>query len=87
MATKLVDLADLKVKLALAGSRLREALGEVQEMTQNVRFMNALEEHELCNLQDTYRRLSTELDYVDEVFMNTDKRVKRATRKAKVTHA
>jgi hypothetical protein len=75
----------VKMHLAIAGSRLREALEQLELLASDKAFRPGLEDHELLDLQDCQRRIEPVLKYVDEVFRAKDVVVCRATKKVKHT--
>lgn len=80
---KLVTLAEVKIRLGIAGSRLREALDALKELTTDDAFRPGLEDHEFMNLQDNYERVLRASKYVDEVFKDKDVAVRRAGKRVK----
>jgi hypothetical protein len=84
MTSKLMASADAKVRLMIVGSRIREALTALHELTFDEQVI-ALEDHEILNLRDVERRLNDELKYLDDVLHDVSKRL--AKRSKKVSHA
>jgi hypothetical protein len=61
-----VDCADARAKLVVAASRLTEAQERLDEVLNDPRLREALQDHEVMNLQDTRRKVAAERDWLDE---------------------
>lgn len=81
--TKQADIGDTKVRLSLARARLYDALGYLQMVTQNVRFMDVLQGDVVTNLRDEYHKVNTLAQYVDQVIVELDKRTVKPKQKTK----
>jgi len=70
------EVSSTKTVLAVVASRLRETIEHLDGLLSAPDA--ALADHELLNLQDIHRKLREDLKYVDEVFKEKQRALRRS---------